>query len=206
MISYIRGSLAETEPDRVVLETGGVGLEILVPVSVLERLPAIGQEVKLFTYFQVREDAMVLFGFLSRSDRKLFEQLLGVKGIGPKGALSVMSSMTPDMLRTAILSGDARQIARAPGIGSKTAQLMILEMKDKISEEDLLAGLGSGPETSPALSGTAGGLTGAAKDAVDALVALGYSASEASKAVRQIPDADNMDSEQMLKAALRYLF
>ena len=133
MISYIRGPLIETDEDMIVVEAGNVGYNIRVPLSVLESLPGIGKEVRVYTYLQIREDAMSLFGFLSRQDLKMFKQLLGVSGIGPKGALALLSAMRPEDLRLAIISGDTKAISRAPGIGSKTAQRVILDLKDRIS-------------------------------------------------------------------------
>ena len=147
MISYIKGALGAVEDDVIVVETGGIGLAVHVPLSLLEELPPLGEEVTVYTYFQVREDAMTLYGFLHRQDREMFKQLLGVNGIGPKGALGILSVMRPDDLRIAIVSGDAKAISRAPGIGAKTAQRLILDLKDKVDlEEVMMASLGGGKE------------------------------------------------------------
>lgn len=198
MISYVRGPLMEIEDDLIVVEAGGMGYNIHVPLSVLEELPRVGSEVQIYTYLQVREDAMNLFGFLNRQDLRMFRQLLGVNGIGPKAALGILSAMRPDDLRMAILSGDAKAIARAPGIGPKTAQRVILDLKDRIKPEDLLPGEGVGD-----MPVSAGGTAGA--EAVSALSALGYSAMEASKAVRQVSITEDMTPEDVLKAALKHL-
>ena len=115
MISYIKGALGAVEDDVIVVETGGIGLAVHVPPSLLQELPALGEEVTVYTYFQVREDAMTLYGFLHRQDREMFKQLIGVNGIGPKGALGILSIMRPDDLRIAIVSGDAKAISKAPG-------------------------------------------------------------------------------------------
>ena len=205
MISFVRGPLAAVEEDSVVIEAGGVGLEIRVPLSVLEQLPSLGEEVKMYTYFQVREDAMSLYGFLNRQDREMFRQLIGVNGVGPKAALGILSTMTPDDLRMAIVTGDAKAISRAPGIGPKTAQRLILDLKDKVSMEEVLGNLAlpSDGGTSAAL-GTIG-MGEAAKEAVQALVALGYSNMEANKAVKQVEVTETMTAEDVLKASLRYL-
>lgn len=203
MFSYIRGMLAEVSPEGVVVETGGVGWQIFVPLSVLDRLPRAGEEVKLYTSFQVREDAMTLYGFLSRQDRQMFEQLLGVSGIGPKAALGILSSLSPDDLRMAIISEDAKAIARAPGIGPKTAKRVILDLKDKIRMEDILPG--EDTFTVQEAVTAAGGVDGAAKEAVEALVALGYSMTEAARAVRQVPVTEDMTVEAVLKASLKHL-
>ena len=138
MISYIKGALGAVEDDVIVVETGGIGLAVHVPLSLLEELPALGEEVTVYTYFQVREDAMTLYGFLHRQDREMFKQLLGVNGIGPKGALGILSVMRPDELRIAIVGGDAKAISRAPGIGAKTAQRLILDLKDKVDLEEVM--------------------------------------------------------------------
>ena len=139
MISYIRGELAEIWDDSIIVESGGVGFQIRVPVSVLEEMPEEGSEVKIYTYFNVREDAMQLFGFLDREDLRIFEMLLGVSGIGPKGAIGILSAISGEDLQFAVLADDARTISRAPGIGLKTAQKLILELKDKMKLEDALA-------------------------------------------------------------------
>lgn len=199
MISYIKGLLVETFEDTIVVEAGNIGYNIHVPLSLLERLPKVGNEVKVFTYFQVREDAMSLYGFLNRQDLDMFKQLIGVNGIGPKGALGVLSTLTPDSLRMAIISGDAKAISKAPGIGVKTAQRVILDLKDRVHIEDMLP-----QETeTEALGGSLVGQTG--KEAMEALVALGYSGSEAAKAVRQVEITDEMTVEDVLKASLKHL-
>lgn len=201
MIAYLAGRLADIEEDRIVVECSGVGYGVRVPLSMLERLPAVGSQVKVYTYLQVKEDGIGLYGFLSKGDLKMFRQLLGVSGIGPKGALGVLSSLTPDALRLAIVSGDAKAISRAQGIGSKTAQRLILELKDKIGSEELLAAAPAFAE-GPLAGGPA---SGAGREAVDALVALGYSASEAARAVKQVEITDAMSAEDVLKASLKHL-
>ena len=200
MISYVKGILAEKAKDRIVVESGMMGIGIFVPMSVLEVLPPLGEEVKIYTHLQVREDDMSLYGFLSRSDLEMFRQLLGVNGIGPKGALGILSALRPEDLRLAVMTGDAKAISRAPGVGAKTAQRIILDLKDKVQAEDLLT---------PLLDGRAAagnGLSGnAVKEAVEALVALGYTNAEAVKAVKSANVTEEMDSEAVLKASLKYL-
>ncbi len=199
MISYVKGPVAEIFEDIVVIETGNVGLEIHVPLSVIERLPGIGLETVLYTYFQVREDGMCLYGFLNRQDLTMFKLLISVSGIGPKGALGVLSAMSPDDLRLAIISGDAKAISRAPGVGAKTAQRIILDLKDKIDIADVLPASFAAEAVSEIAAG------GVAKEAIEALVALGYSAAEANRAVRKVEVADGMTSEDVLKASLKHL-
>lgn len=195
MISFVKGELAEILEGKVVVETGGLGIEISVPTSVMEQLPRIGEEVKIYTYFRVTEDSMSLYGFNSRRDLEMFEKLIGVNGIGPKGALAILSTITPDELRMAIMTGDDKLISQAPGIGAKTAQRVIIDLKDKVSAEDVI--------------GIAPSNTGAAMNAdvievIEALVSLGYGRTEAMRMVRSL-DTENMNAEQMLKEALRNL-
>ncbi len=201
VISYIKGILTEKEEDRVTVEAGQVGFMIQVPLSVLEKLPPLGSEVRIYTYMQVREDDISLFGFLDRSDLRMFRDLLGVSGVGPKGALAILGALDPGALRSAIFLADDKAIARAPGIGIKTAKRIVLELKDKVKQEDILdipaqdtAGEAADPEA-----------PSAAREAIQALVALGYSTAEASRAVGRVEVAPDMDSEAVLKASLRYL-
>ena len=200
MISYVKGALAEKSGDRIVVEAGPVGLGIYVPLSVLEVLPPLGEEVKIYTYLQVREDDLSLYGFLNRQDLDMFRLLIGVNGIGPKGALGILSALSPDDLRLAILTGDAKAISKAPGVGAKTAQRIILDLKEKVSAEEMLASVADTEErTSVPLMQEAG------REAATALVALGYSNLEASKAVKNVQITEDMDAEAVLRASLKYL-
>ncbi len=204
MISYIKGPLMEKDEDLIVVEAGNVGFNIYVPGSLSEHLPPIGEEVKVYTYLSVKEDAMTLYGFASRQDLLMFKQLLGVTGIGPKGALGIMSAITPDDLRMAIFTGDAKAIAKAPGVGIKTAQRVILDLKDKITAEDVLYSSEDGGDSYPDKL-RSGALNDAQSEAVDALMALGYSAAESAKAVRQAGAEEDTDAEAILRASLKYL-
>ena len=200
VISYVKGALAEKSGDRIVVEAGPVGLGIYVPLSVLEVLPPLGEEVKIYTYLQVREDDLSLYGFLNRQDLDMFRRLIGVNGIGPKGALGILSALSPDDLRLAILTGDAKAISKAQGVGAKTAQRIILDLKDKVSAEEMLASVADTEErTSVPLMQEAG------REAATALVALGYSNLEASKAVKNVQITEDMDAEAVLRASLKYL-
>ena len=200
VISYVKGALAEKSGDRIVVEAGPVGLGIYVPLSVLEVLPPLGEEVKIYTYLQVREDDLSLYGFLNRQDLDMFRRLIGVNGIGPKGALGILSALSPDDLRLAILTGDAKAISKAPGVGAKTAQRIILDLKDKVSAEEMLASVAdTEARTSVPLMQEAG------REAATALVALGYSNLEASKAVKNVQITEDMDAEAVLRASLKYL-
>lgn len=199
MIAFVKGRLDTVSEDSIVVENQGMGYEILVPASVLQALPQPGHEVKLYTYMHVREDAVLLFGFLLRDDLSMFKRLITVSGVGPKGALGVLSTMDANALRLAILTDDAKAIARSPGIGAKTAGKVILELKDKISNDDLLPDAFSDGAVRPA-----GADTPADRDAVQALTALGYSASQAAVAVRKV-SADGMTVEDILKQSLKVI-
>lgn len=200
MYAYIKGILAEVNTDSIVIENQGIGYQLYVSLQALEELPAIGMEVKVYTYLHVREDAMVLFGFPDREDLKMFQMLLTVSGVGPKGALGILSALSGDDLRFAILSGDSKAIAKAPGIGAKTAQRVILELKDKVSLEDDF-------ETKTAhITGGNVTVNGTVKnEAIQALVALGYSSSEAMKAVSQVEISQEHKVEDVLKLALKHM-
>lgn len=199
MISYVRGPLIEIFEDSVVVEAGNIGMGIHVPSSVIGELPQKGKEVILYTYFQVREDAMSLYGFLNRQDLTMFKLLIGVNGIGPKAALGILSVLKPDDLRLAIISGDVKAISRAPGVGAKTAQRVILDLKDRIHIEDILPSGLIEMEGQSSLGGSVG------TEAMEALAALGYSALEASKAVKKVTITEQMTVEDVLKASLKHL-
>lgn len=186
MIAQISGTLVRKDPAGVVVETGGVGYEVLVPVSTLSELPEVGEEVRLFTYQYVREDALALYGFTTQAEQRLFTQLLSVSGIGPKVALAILSISNPDDIRAAISGGDADFIASVPGIGKKTADRVIVDLQDKM--EMVTA------------EGTPKGTT----EVVEALVGLGYSSKEARETVGKVARQTTSDDE-MLKAALKEL-
>ena len=200
MISYIKGKLTEVEDGIIVVENNGIGFNIHVPATVISSFSSIGDEVKVYTYLQIREDAHSLFGFLSRDDLNIFKMLINVNGIGPKGALAILSTISPDDLRFAILSDDAKLIATAPGIGSKTAQKLILELKDKIKLEETFESYSKSVNTVKTDD-----VLIAKNEAVEALVSLGYGSTEAMKAVRDVENADELDSEEILKRALKKL-
>lgn len=193
MIASIRGTLLSAGVDHVVVETGGVGFLIYAPRPVLGGLGEIGSEVRLYTHLHIREDLLALYGFASVEQRALFELLLGVSGIGPKVALSLLSSATADELRTAIAGGDTARLARVPGIGKKTAERLVLELRGKID----LKGL-------PAPAGAPPGLMAINAELAEMLVGLGFSAAEASAAIAAIPADAPVEPEERLRLALRY--
>ena len=200
MISYIKGELTEVSETSIVVETSsGIGMNIIVPQTVMDKLPPLGSVVKIHTYLNVKEDSMTLYGFINREDVDIFRLLISVNGVGPKGALAILSTITPDDLRFAVLSDDVKAISKAPGIGAKTAQRMIIELKDKLKLEDAFEIRLSHEEVDDLLAGDA------RNDTVQALVALGSGRSEAARAVNMVDSADSMDSEQLIKAALKKL-
>lgn len=206
MYAYIKGTLEEVSEDNIVVEAGGIGYNVKVSTTTADMLPPLGNEVKIYTYTLVREDAFSLYGFMTRDDLEIFRKLITVNGIGPKGGLAILSVMSADALRFAIMAGDAKAIAKAPGVGSKTAERVILDLRDKVSLEDTLRGLGEpSPSVGGALSG-AGQDNVMKKEAIEALVALGYSASDATAAVKKVEVAEDTTVESILKAALKYMF
>ncbi len=204
MIRFVRGILREVNEGLVVLEAAGLGYGIRVPLSVLPELPSIGQELQMYTYLSVREDAMELFGFLTAEDREMFVQLLSVSGVGPKGALGILSVLRPDALRFAIVSGDSKAIQAAPGIGKRTAERVILDLKDKVNAAEL-PGIGAAGSRAADGASDFGRMHSAAREAAEALVALGYSAGEAERAVGKVELTDSMTADDVLKQSLRHL-
>lgn len=200
MYSYIKGELVEILADAIVVENRGIGYNIRIPGSIIDSLEGVGQEVKIYTYTYVREDAMLLYGFQSRDDLHIFKLLIGVSGIGPKGALAILSVMTPDDLRFAVLADDDKTIAKAPGIGKKTAQRLIIELKDKLSLADTFV-----EREAQMLAAGANEKGTVRQEAVEALVALGYSSSEAMKAVNGVEISQETTVEEVLKASLRQM-
>ncbi len=207
MYAYIKGTLEEMAEDNIVVEAEGIGYNVKVSTTTADLLPPLGNEVKIYTYTLVREDTFSLYGFMTRDDLEIFRKLITVNGIGPKGGLAILSVMSADALRFAIMAGDAKAIAKAPGVGSKTAERVILDLRDKISLEDTLRGLG---EPAPSMNGalSSGGSQDnlMKKEAIEALVALGYSASDAATAVKKVEVTEDTTVESILKAALKYMF
>lgn len=195
MIGRLRGTLAEKQPPKLLLDVGGVGYEVEAPMSTFYQLPEIGQELTLLTHMVVREDAQLLFGFASESERQLFRTLIKVNGVGAKLALTILSGIAADEFARAVQDGDAATLVRLPGIGKKTAERLIIEMRDRLSDWQPVATLQPGTEsviTRP----------NAVQDAVSALIALGYKPPEASRLVGQV-DSDGLASEMIIKAALK---
>lgn len=199
MIGFVRGVIEEKTEELVVIDVNGIGINVYISGRTAEYLPAIGREAKIYTYTCVREDAFLLYGFLTKDDLEIFKKLIGVNGIGPKGGLAILSVLTPDDLRFAILSGDAKAISKAPGVGAKTAERVILELRDKVAIQETAIG-----QEITAQPGE-GTMTGR-NDVIEALVALGYGQTEALRALKQVENYETMETEELLKATLRKMF
>lgn len=198
MIAYVAGTLAEKKPTEVTLEAGGLGYRILIPASSYDRLPETGRPARLLTTFVVREDAHVLYGFATEAERTLFETMTGVSGVGPKMALAALSAMSPADLRDTVLAGDAALLTRIPGVGRKTAERLVVELRDRLAR---LEGL-----EAPGALGAGDAATAQARaDARAGLEALGLARAEAEKrlrkALREHPGVQS--AEELIRLALR---
>lgn len=202
MIAYVKGIIEDITEDNAVVDMNGFGINVRISADTASKLPGIGEEVKLYTYTCVREDAFLLYGFLSRNDLEIFKKCITVNGIGPKGALAILSVMDADTLRFAILSGDTKAISKAPGIGARTAERLILELKDKLKIDDAMIDR----EISQTTLHNATVDNAQISEAVEALVSLGYGRTESIKAVKAIDNIDSLDSGAILKAALKKMF
>lgn len=189
MIATLRGEITQIEENAIVVEVGGVGLRVFVPATLRTKLKA-GEAIFLYTHLVVREDALTLYGFESQADRELFNLLLGVDGVGPKVALSVLSSMTLDAVQRAVFADEAELLSRVPGVGKKTAQKMALHLKDKLKPTDALARVAAMSDTD--------------SEVLAALTSLGYSVVEAQTAIQAIPKDAPDDVEERLRLALGY--
>lgn len=200
MIAFVKGNLADVESDRVIIDVGGIGYNVFVSSYTIGRLPLEGNVVKLYTYLNVKEDLMQLYGFLTKDELRIFKLLIGVNGIGPKGGLGILSYLTPDDLRFAVMANDVKAISAAPGIGKKTAEKLILELKDQLGTI----------ETTEAVDveRTTGNFTPSKEmqtEAVQALVALGYGSTESLRAVTNVMTDQEESVEEILKKALKFL-
>ena len=198
MIAYVKGVLAVVGQDSIIIDKGGIGININVPVSIISTLTSIGSEVKVFTYTYVREDAIALYGFMTMDDLDVFKLLINVNGVGTKTALGILSAITPNELRLAVISADYKTITKAPGIGKKSAERIVLELRDKVKmviEDDSYIAVDSGDVAK----------SDSVNIALEALVSLGFSYGEAAKAVKQVDNYEEMDDESLIKAALKHL-
>lgn len=202
MLSYIIGEVAEISADAVVVENNGIGFNIKTSAMTIDSLPPVGDMVRIYTYLHVREDAMQIFGFLSKDELEVFKLLLNVNGIGPKGALGILSAISTDDLRFAVLSDDVNLIKSCPGVGAKTAQKLIIELKDKLRLEDAFEmAVNNNNKKNTVQDNTVIVMN----EAVEALVSLGYSSKDAIAAVKKVENIQNKNSEQILKEALKGL-
>ncbi len=202
MIAYVDGIIEDITEDNAVLDVGGIGYNVRISADTAARLPGVGEHARLYTYTCVREDAFILYGFLSRNDLDIFKKCITVNGIGPKGAQAILSVMDADSLRYAILSGDTKAISKAPGIGAKTAQRLILDLKDKVKIDDSMIVREIAQNEGVSFTGVEPQI----EEAVEALVALGYGRTESINALKAIDNAADLDSGALLKAALKKLF
>lgn len=200
MIGFVKGRIDEISEENVVVDIGGIGCNVKISSETAAQLSGVNEEVKLYTYTCVREDLFQLYGFLTRDELEIFKKLITVNGIGPKGGLAILSVMSADNLRFAIIAGDAAAIAKAPGIGKKTAERVILDLKDKVSIEDTFVSKEMTQLTEKTVDKQA------KNEAVEALTALGYSASDALRAVNMVSFEEDMSVETILKLALKNMF
>lgn len=196
MIGRLKGTLLEKQPPALLIDVNGVGYDVQAPMTTFYELPATGAEVVLHTHLAVREDAHVLYGFLRKSDRAMFRNLIKVSGVGPKLALAILSGMSADEFAASVHAGDSAGLTRLPGVGKKTAERLVVEMKDRLNDWQGVS-----------LQTDAGGLPGiaktdAVKDAISALISLGYKPQEASRMVSGI-EAEGLASEEVIRLALR---
>jgi Holliday junction DNA helicase RuvA len=196
LISYIRGILAEKTPARIVIETAGVGYEVLVPLSSYDALPRVGDEVLIHTHHHVREDVQQLYGFATERERQIFRMLISVSGIGPRLALGILSGASVDGITDAIVREEVEQLTLIPGIGKKTAQRLIVELKGRIAEEEAMVVVGGGVATADS----------SARQAVEALIALGFTRATSKKAVEKAAgECDGKPCvEELVRSALRH--
>ena len=197
MYAYIYGEIIEKEPDNLVIECNHIGYNIHIAPGMLSKFPAIGQMTRIYTYTSVREDAFWLYGFASKDELELFKLLITVSGIGPKAAMGIISVMDVDTIRLAVISQDAKMIAKAPGVGAKSASRIVLELKDKIKPEDVIGKSADDEEDSV--------IATIRQEATEALVSLGYTVSDAYKVLQKIDINENTRVEDVIKMALRQM-
>jgi len=199
MISFIKGHLDTVNENSVIIDCNGIGYEVFIGLNTISKLPTVGSELKIHTYMQTRDDGVSLYGFISKEELNMFHMLISVSGIGPKGAINMLSAASPQDLMLAIISSDVKLMSSFPGIGPKTAGRLILELKDKIKTDAVTS-----YDFSEGQAVHTGGGDGARNEAIAALNALGYSRSESVKAVTSVYE-DGMDVQQIIRLALKSL-
>ena len=195
MIAWLKGELLEKQPPSILLNVNGVGYELEAPMSTFYELPEVGQTTTLYVHMVVREDAQLLFAFSSKQQRELFRSLIKVNGVGPKVALAILSTLTAQELLSCMVNEDVTQLCKVPGIGKKTAQRLVVEMKDRLEKEFADVEFDSASQQ--------GGATNDRNDAIAALVSLGYKNTDAAKVVKALPN--DLSSEELIRQALRSL-
>ena len=195
MIAWLKGELLEKQPPSILLNVNGVGYELEAPMSTFYELPEVGQTTTLYVHMVVREDAQLLFAFSSKQQRELFRSLIKVNGVGPKVALAILSTLTTQELLSCMVNEDVTQLCKVPGIGKKTAQRLVVEMKDRLEKEFADVEFDRASQQ--------GGATNDRNDAIAALVSLGYKNTDAAKVVKALPN--DLSSEELIRQALRSL-
>lgn len=198
MVGFVKGIVDGFLPGRVLIDVNGLGVSVLISDHTAENLPSVGEFVKLYTHMAVREDDISLYGFISLEEQNLFNMLISVSGVGPKGALNILGTFSVSDIKYLIVTEDSKNLSKAPTIGKKIAEKIIIDLKDKINKEDIeLIKYGTNNKND---------LTVEATDAIDALVALGYDKKTAENAVSNIDHIEELDANQILKMALKYMF
>lgn len=199
MIAWLKGIVREKKPPVIILDVGGVGYELEAPMTTFYDLPDSGEETALYTHLVVREDAQLLYGFSTTAERDMFRSLLKVRGVGPRVGLAILSGISADDFLVCIVQEDIKQLTTVPGIGTKTAQRLVIEMKDRLEKEMDLSALATSP------GGSEAGVPGSRQDAIGALIALGYRPADASRSINEIPGSGGLGSEELIRAALKKL-
>ena len=198
MYAYITGTIVEKNNDGIIIENNGIGYNIFMPKSKIDIIPDEGMEARIFTYTLVREDAFLLYGFAKREELNIFKKLISVSGIGPKGALSILSTLTVEELVIALANRDAAAISKAPGVGKKSAERLVIDLNDKVSKEEIEVSIDGVDKPSD-------DMTSAMNEAIEAMLALGFSAKISKEAVEDAAKRANNDTSSILREALKYI-
>lgn len=198
MYAYITGTIVEKNNEAIIIENNGIGYNIFMPKSKIDIIPDEGMEARIFTYTLVREDAFLLYGFAKREELNIFKKLISVSGIGPKGALSILSTLTVEELVIALANRDAAAISKAPGVGKKSAERLVIDLNDKVSKEEIEVSIDGVDKPSD-------DMTSAMNEAIEAMLALGFSAKISKEAVEDAAKRANNDTSSILREALKYI-
>ena len=198
MYAYITGTIVEKNNEGIIIENNGIGYNIFMPKSKIDIIPDEGMEARIFTYTLVREDAFLLYGFAKREELNIFRKLISVSGIGPKGALSILSTLTVEELVIALANRDAAAISKAPGVGKKSAERLVIDLNDKVSKEEIEVSIDGVDKPSD-------DMTSAMNEAIEAMLALGFSAKISKEAVEDAAKRANNDTSSILREALKYI-